>query len=53
MLLDKYFNHKSLKDKKSIKASSHVTPSSSKKSHIEINPDNYNVSFFSLKVFLN
>jgi len=39
MSLDKYFKRKSLKDKESIKASSHVTQSSSKKSHIEINPD--------------
>jgi hypothetical protein len=53
MSLDKYFKHKFLEDEESIKASSHVTPSSSNKSHIEINPDNYNVSFFSLKVFLN
>ena len=53
MLLDKYFKRKSIEDEESIKASSHVTPSSSNKSHIEINPDNYNVSFFNLKVFLN
>jgi hypothetical protein len=53
MSLDKYFKRKFLEDEESIKASSHVTPSSSNKSHIEINPDNYNVSFFSLKVFLN
>jgi hypothetical protein len=46
MSLDKYFKRKSLEDEESIKASSHVTPSSSKKSHIEINPGNYNVSFF-------
>jgi hypothetical protein len=39
MLLDKYFKCKSLEDEKSIKASSHVTQSSSKKSYIEINPD--------------
>ena len=39
MSLDKYFKRKSLEDKESIKASSHVTQSSSKKSHIEINPD--------------
>ncbi|KAJ6926867.1 zinc finger MYM-type protein 1-like [Populus alba x Populus x berolinensis] len=39
MSLDKYFKHKSLEDEESIKASSHVTQSSSKKSHIEINPD--------------
>jgi hypothetical protein len=53
MSLDKYFKRKFLEDEESIKASSHVTPSSSNKSHIEINPDNYNVSFFSLKAFLN
>jgi hypothetical protein len=39
MSLDKYFKRKSLEDEESIKASSHVTQSSSKKSHIEINPD--------------
>jgi len=39
MLLNKYFKRKSIEDKKSIKASSYVTQSSSKKSHIEINPD--------------
>ncbi|KAJ6898026.1 zinc finger MYM-type protein 1-like [Populus alba x Populus x berolinensis] len=39
MSLDKYFKRKSLEDEESIKASSHVIPSSSKKSHIEINPD--------------
>jgi len=39
MSLDKYFKRKSIEDKESIKASSHVTQSSSKKSHIEINPD--------------
>ena len=39
MLLDKYFKRKSLEDEQSFKASSHVTQSSSKKSHIEINPD--------------
>jgi hypothetical protein len=38
MTLDKYFKHKSLKDEKSFKASSHVTQSSSKKSYIEFNP---------------
>jgi len=53
MSLDKYFKCKFLEDEESIKASSHVTLSSSNKSHIEINPDNYNVSFFNLKVFLN
>jgi hypothetical protein len=36
MSLDKYFKRKSLEDEESIKASSHVTQSSSKKSHIEI-----------------
>ncbi|XP_052307415.1 uncharacterized protein LOC18096865 [Populus trichocarpa] len=39
MSLDKYFKRKSLEDEESIKASSHVTQSSSKKNHIEINPD--------------
>jgi hypothetical protein len=39
MLVDKYFKRKSLKDEESIKTSSHVTQSSSKKSHIEINLD--------------
>nr|XP_034894408.1 zinc finger MYM-type protein 1-like [Populus alba] len=39
MSLDKYFKRKSLEDEESIKASSQVTQSSSKKSHIEINPD--------------
>jgi hypothetical protein len=39
MSLDKYFKRKSLEDEESIKASSHVTQSSSKKSHIEINLD--------------
>ena len=39
MSLDKYFKRKSLEDKDSFKASSHVTQSSSKKSHIEINLD--------------
>jgi hypothetical protein len=39
MSLDKYFKCKSLEDEESIKASSHVTQSSSKKSHIEINPN--------------
>jgi hypothetical protein len=39
MSLDKYFKRKSIEDEESIKASSHVTQSSSKKSHIEINPD--------------
>jgi len=39
MLLDKYLKSKSIEDEKSIKASSHVTQLSSKKSHIEINPD--------------
>ena len=53
MSLDKYFKRKSIEDKESTKASSHITPSNSKKSHIEINLDNYNLSFFSLKVFLN
>ena len=53
MSLDKYFKRKSIKDEESIKASSYVTSSNSKKSHIEMNLDNYNVSFFSLKVFLN
>jgi hypothetical protein len=38
MSLDKYFKHKSIEDKESIKASSHVTQLSLKKSHIEINP---------------
>jgi hypothetical protein len=41
MSLDKYFKHKSLEDEEPIKASSHVTQSSSKKSHIEINPDTF------------
>ena len=53
MSLDKYFKRKSLEDEESIKASSHVTLSSSKKNHIEINPNNYNACFFSLKIFLN
>ena len=39
MSLDKYFKRKSLEDEESIKASSHVIQSSSKKSHIEINHD--------------
>jgi len=39
MSLDKYFKRKSIENKESIKASSHVTQSSSKKSHIEINSD--------------
>jgi len=39
MSLDKYSKCKSLKDKESIKASSHVTQSGSKKNHIEINSD--------------
>jgi hypothetical protein len=39
MSLDKYFKHKSPEDEESFKTSSHVTQSSSKKSHIEINPD--------------
>ncbi|KAJ6858045.1 SCAN domain-containing protein 3 [Populus alba x Populus x berolinensis] len=39
MSLDKYFKRKSFEDEESIKALSHITPSSLKKSHIEINPD--------------
>jgi hypothetical protein len=39
MSLDNYFKRKSFEDEESIKASSHATQSSSKKSHIEINPD--------------
>jgi hypothetical protein len=39
MSLDKYFKRKSIEDKESIKTSSHVTQSSLKKSHIEINLD--------------
>ena len=39
MSLDKYFKCKSIENEKSFKASSHVTQSSSKKSHIEINPN--------------
>jgi hypothetical protein len=39
MSLDKYFKRKSLGNEESIKVSSHVTQSSSKKSHTEINPD--------------
>ncbi|KAJ7015667.1 hypothetical protein NC653_004847 [Populus alba x Populus x berolinensis] len=39
MSLDKYFKRKSLENEESIKTSSHVTQPSSKKSHIEINPD--------------
>jgi hypothetical protein len=39
MSLDKHFKRKSFEDEESIKTSSHVTQSSSKKSHIEINPD--------------
>jgi hypothetical protein len=39
MSLDKHFKRKSFEDEESIKISSHVTQSSSKKSHIKINPD--------------
>ena len=38
MSLDKYFKRKSLENDESIKTSSHVTQSSSNKSHIEIHP---------------
>ena len=41
MSLDKYFKRKSLKDEESFKDSSHVTQSSSKKSHIEISFDTF------------
>jgi len=39
MSLYKYFKRKSLEDEESIKASSNITQSILKKSHIEINPD--------------
>jgi len=39
MSLDKCFKCKSIENEESFKASSYVTQSSSKKSHIEINPD--------------
>jgi hypothetical protein len=39
MSRNKYFKRKSLEDRESFKDLSHVTQSSSKKSHIKINPD--------------
>jgi hypothetical protein len=39
MSLNKYFKRKSLEEEELFKYLSHVTQSSSKKSHIKINPD--------------